>query len=92
MMAFFFVRLKVNCWDAKTRMHECDVHGVHVQVLEYCTCDVFMLDKTWQMGLLYQNFLTIILQALFSNILKRFVGLGTVPLQTPELAIKMEKV
>ena len=29
----FFREIEENCWSPEVRMKECDVHGVHVQVL-----------------------------------------------------------
>lgn len=83
----FFREIRDNCWDPHTRMHECDAHGVHVQVLS--TVPVMFSywakpEHTWDLSKILNNHLAKVV----AKYPQRFVGLGTLPMQAPELAVK----
>lgn len=83
----FFRKVNSNCWSAKDRLQECDTHGVHVQVLS----TIPVLFSYWakpQDGLTVAQFLNDHLAGVVAEHPKRFVGLGTLPMQAPDLAIK----
>ncbi len=83
----FFREVEHNCWDPQVRMHECDGHGVHVQVLS----TIPVLFSYWappKDALDVSRFLNDHIADVARRSLKRFVSLGTVPLQDPQLAIQ----
>ena len=82
----FFREVEQNCWDPHTRMKECDEDHVNVQVLS----TVPVMFSYWakpQDTLTLSKFLNDHLAKICSDHPSRFVGLGTVPMQAPDLAI-----
>ena len=83
----FFREVQSNSWDAKTRIHECNEHGVHVQVLS----TVPVMFSYWakpEDTLALSMFLNDHIAEMVEKYPDRFVGLGTIPLQSPDLAVK----
>lgn len=83
----FFREIDDNCWDPEARLKDCDRDHVHVQVLS----TVPVLFAYWakpQDGYDVARFLNDNLAESVRSNPKRFVGLGTVPLQDTSLAIK----
>lgn len=83
----FFREIESNCWDAGKRIEECDLHGVQVQVLSTIPV-MFNYNIKAQDGLEISKFLNDHIAEVVTLHPKRFVGLGTVPLQDVDLAIK----
>jgi len=83
----FFREIQDNCWDPQTRVKEADQLNVGVQVLS----TVPVLFGYWtkpEHGYDISRFLNDHLAGAVKSNPKRFVGLGTVPLQDTKLAIK----
>jgi len=83
----FFREVEDNCWSAEKRMSECNHHHVDVQVLS----TVPVMFSYWakpQDCLELSIFLNDHIAEIVRKYPKRFIGLGTIPLQAPELAIK----
>lgn len=82
-----FRDIEENCWSPEVRIHECNQHRVNVQVLS----TVPVMFSYWTKpkdGLTIAEFLNNHIADIIHRYPKRFVGLGTVPLQDVELAIK----
>ena len=83
----FFREIENNCWSAEKRMEECDQHKVHVQVLS----TVPVMFSYWAKAkdcLELSVFLNDHIADIVKKFPKRFIGLGTVPLQDTQLAIQ----
>jgi aminocarboxymuconate-semialdehyde decarboxylase len=83
----FFREVEDNCWDAEARMKECNEHHVDVQVLS----TVPVMFSYWakpQDCLQVSRFLNDHIAEIVDRYPKRFIGLGTLPMQDPELAIQ----
>lgn len=83
----FFREVEDNCWSAEKRMQECDHHHVDVQVLS----TVPVMFSYWAKPadcLELSKFLNDHIADIVIKYPKRFIGLGTIPLQSPDLAIK----
>jgi len=83
----FFREVEDNCWDPVKRIHECEKSHVDVQVLS----TVPVMFNYWakhQDCLDLSMFLNDHIAGIVAKYPKRFIGLGTIPLQAPELAIK----
>lgn len=82
----FFREIGDNCWDPKVRIKECEEVNVHVQVLS----TVPVMFNYWtpaDHGYDISRFLNDHLSKVCARYPKKFVGLGTVPLQDTTLAI-----
>jgi aminocarboxymuconate-semialdehyde decarboxylase len=83
----FFREVQANCWDPGVRIGECDQQRVDVQVLS----TVPVMFSYWakpQDTLDLSMFLNDHIAGIVHRWPKRFIGLGTIPMQDPELAIQ----
>ncbi len=83
----FFREIEDNCWSAERRIEECDAFNVDVQVLS----TVPVMFSYWANaadGAEISAFLNDDIAEIIEQHPRRFIGLGTVPLQNTNLAIK----
>ena len=83
----FFREINENCWDPDIRINEYLQFGTQVQVV--CTIPVlFAYFAKPDHGLEVAQFLNDDLANLVQKYPKQYIGLGTVPMQAPDLAVK----
>lgn len=83
----FFREVQDNCWDPKVRMKEANQFNVDVQVLS----TVPVMFSYWASPndcLEVSKFLNDHIAGIVDDYPTRFVGLGTIPMQAPDLAVK----
>jgi len=82
-----FREVQSNCWDAAVRLQECDAAGVGVQVLSPVPV-LFAYQLDAQRGADLARALNDHIASLCAAHPRRFIGLGTLPMQAPELAAR----
>ena len=88
----FFRRVEANCWDGEVRMKECEDHGIDVQVLS----TIPVLFNYWakpEHALETSRFLNDHIAETVSDNPNKFIGLGTIPMQSADVAInEMQRI
>jgi len=82
----FFREVESNCWNPEVRISECNNHNVDVQILS----TVPVMFSYWAKSddaLDLSKLLNDHIASIINEYPKKFGGLGTVPLQNPDLAI-----
>jgi aminocarboxymuconate-semialdehyde decarboxylase len=83
----FFREIEENCWDGEVRINDYAKFDTQVQVV--CTIPVlFAYFAKGKDGLEVAEFLNDDIANLVAKYPKNYIGLGTVPMQDPELAVK----
>ena len=83
----FFREINHNCWDPEVRINEYEKYTTHVQVV--CTIPVlFAYFSKPKDGLEVARFLNDDLANLVYKYPKKYIGLGSLPMQDPELAVQ----
>ena len=83
----FFREISDNCWSPEKRIEECNGNHVHVQVLSTIPV-MFNYHVKAKDCLEVSMFLNDHIAEVVHKYPKRFIGLGTLPMQDPQLAIK----
>ncbi len=82
----FFREINENCWDPEVRIKEYEKYHTQVQVV--CTIPVlFAYFAKPKDGLEVSKFLNDDVAELINKYPKNYIGLGTIPMQSPELAV-----
>jgi len=83
----FFREVQDNCWDPQRRLKDCDHHHVDIQVLS----TVPIMFNYWAKPK-HTHDLSQLLNDHIAKVVEdypdRFIGLGTLPMQAPKLAVK----
>lgn len=82
----FFREVQENCWDPEVRLNESKQFGVDIQILS----TVPVMFSYWaksEDALVVSKFLNDHLAEIVERYPKKFEGLGTLPMQDPDLAI-----
>ena len=82
-----FRTIECNCWSPSQRIQECDSHGVDVQVLSTVPV-MFGYWAKHEDALDLARFLNDHIAEVVADNPKRFVGLGSLPMQCIDFAIK----
>jgi aminocarboxymuconate-semialdehyde decarboxylase len=83
----FFREIKSNCWDAEERIEEYKQFNTQVQVV----CTIPVMFSYWAKSLdclALSEFLNDHIGKLVEKYPRQYIGLGTVPMQDAELAVK----
>ncbi len=83
----FFREIESNCWDPHIRLKECDQHGVHIQVLSTIPV-MFSYWARSEHAFDLSRFLNDHIAEVVQQFPERFIGLGTIPMQNPDLACR----
>ena len=83
----FFREIQDNCWSPEKRLEECNSHDVHIQVLSTLPV-MFNYSAKPKDCLEISRFLNDHIAGIVQKYPKRFIGLGTLPMQDPQLAIQ----
>ena len=82
----FFREIEHNCWDPQVRLQECEAMSVAVQVLSTVPV-LFGYQRPAHVARDMARFLNDHLAGVCQRFPRRFIGLGTLPLQDPDLAV-----
>jgi aminocarboxymuconate-semialdehyde decarboxylase len=83
----FFREVEHNCWDPEVRLRECEAMAVGVQVLSTVPV-LFGYQRPAAVADDVARFLNDHLASVCQRFPRRFVGLGTLPLQDPDRAVR----